>query len=354
MTDRNYIERSFDLALRGSGYVSPNPLVGAVIVKDGEVISEGWHEKYGGPHAEANAINNYTGDLSGSTLYCNLEPCCHTNKKTPPCAPLIISSGIKRVVISNLDPNPEVAGKGVSMMQESGIEVVSGILEEKGNELNRFFFKHIKTKQPYVSLKIAASLDGFISTGRDVQTWLTGSESKKYVHSLRASYDAVLVGASTVKVDNPKLNVRETEGRNPIKIVVDGNLSINPDVSLISEEPEKLIIYTSENSNPDKISKLRKMGVTVVPVSSNRDSTLELAKVVADIGSRGLSSLLVEGGANIFSQFVASDLFDDIHLLTAPVLLGSGLNFAPLKNRKELKIKRSQKIGEDQLLLLTK
>merc|ERR1711879_89036 len=132
---------------------------------------------------------------------------------------------------------------------------------------------------------------------------------------------------------------------------VDGKLSINPEASLISEQPEKLIIYTSENSNPDKISKLRKMGVTVVPVSSNRDSTLELAKVVADIGSRGLSSLLVEGGANIFSQFVASDLFDDIHLLTAPVLLGSGLNFAPLKNRKELKIKRSQKIGEDQLLL---
>lgn len=354
MTDKDYIKKCFKLALRGSGYVSPNPLVGAVIVRDGEVLSEGWHEKFGGPHAEAYAIRKYDGDLSGATLYCNLEPCCHTNKKTPPCSPLILSSGIKRVVISNLDPNPEVAGNGVKMLEDAGIEVITGVLEADGREINRFFFKHIRDKKPYVSLKIAASLDGYISTARDIQTWLTGDNSKKYVHNLRASYDAVLVGANTIHVDNPNLNVREVKGRNPVKIVIDGNLSVSPDASVVMNQPDKLIIYTSENSNPDKISYLRKVGVNVATFPAEEDGTLDLDKVVADIGSRGLSSLLVEGGASIFSQFVASDLFDDIHLLTAPLILGSGVSFISVKKSKELKIKRSHKIGEDLLLVLNK
>ena len=174
--DKIYIRRCFQLALKSAGYVSPNPLVGCVIVKEGKVIAEGSHEKFGAPHAEINAINSASESVEGATLYCNLEPCCHVRKKTPPCVPELIKNKIKKVVISNTDPNPEVAGNGIEQLRRAGIEVEEGVLEEEGKYLNRFFFKYIRTGLPYVAMKIARSTDGFISAKEGTQTWITGKE----------------------------------------------------------------------------------------------------------------------------------------------------------------------------------
>ena len=207
--DKKFIRRSFHLAQKGKGHVSPNPLVGAVIVKNGKVIGKGYHKKYGSAHAEVNAINNSTESVAGSTLYCNLEPCSHIKKQTPPCVPLIIQKKIKKVVISNFDPNKEVNGKGIKQLREAGVEVVTDVLEDEGKDLNKFYFKYVKEKLPYITLKIAQSIDGKISVAKNKQTWLTGKESIKYVHKLRSEYDAVLVGAGTIRTDNPQLNVRD-------------------------------------------------------------------------------------------------------------------------------------------------
>ncbi|MBT8387474.1 MAG: bifunctional diaminohydroxyphosphoribosylaminopyrimidine deaminase/5-amino-6-(5-phosphoribosylamino)uracil reductase RibD, partial [Ignavibacteria bacterium] len=253
--DELYLKRCFELAAKGAGTVSPNPLVGTIIVKNGEVIGEGFHQKYGEAHAEVEAINNSAEDSNGSTLYCNLEPCCHTNKQTPPCVPLIISKKISRVVISNLDPNPEVCGEGVKQLRDAGIEVITGLLENKGEELNKFYFNYVKKKIPYITLKVAQSIDGKISKSNNEQSWLTGKESILFVHQQRAVYDAVLVGANTVAVDNPLLTVRNVEGRNPKRIILDGKLSIDLNASILTaEDVENTWILTSYNADKNKIN----------------------------------------------------------------------------------------------------
>lgn len=354
MNHNYYIKRCFELAEKGKGTVSPNPLVGAVIVKNDKIISEGWHRFPGSDHAEADAIKNCKDDLSGATLYCNLEPCCHTNKRTPPCAPLIISSGIKKVVIANIDPNPAVAGKGVAMMREAGIEVITGILEEEGAELNKFFFHSVTTGKPYTILKIASSLDGYITESRGKQTWLTGEQSAVYVHSLRAEYDALLVGANTVLVDDPRLNVRHVEGRDPLKIVLDGNLTIQEDAFIIKNSPEKLIVFTSDNADAEKTRRLSDLGVKVIKLPTSPAGILDLGKVLNELHKMNITSLMVEGGGNIFSQFINHDYFNELHLLYAPIILGRGLNFAILAERKRITIADVIKSGEDIITILKK
>ena len=249
---------------KGKGLVSPNPLVGAIIVKNGKIIGRGYHKKYGGDHAEVNAIKNSKEDIAGSTLYCNLEPCCHTNKQTPPCVPLIIEKKIKRVVISNLDPNKQVNGDGVRQLRKAGIEVDTGVLEEEGKVLNKFYFKYASEKLPYITLKIAQSIDGNISEAKNKQTWLTGKESIKYVHQLRNEYDAVLVGAGTIKSDDPQLNVREIKGRNPIRVIIDGKLSIPLKSKILnSTDPEKTWIFTSYSSDEKKVKRIVERGINI-------------------------------------------------------------------------------------------
>ncbi len=269
MNDSDYIKQCFELAKKGAGLVSPNPLVGAVLVKSGQIIGRGFHKKYGGNHAEVNAIKNSKEDIAGSTLYCNLEPCCHTNKQTPPCVPLIIQKKIKRVVICNLDPNKEVKGKGVEQLRKAGIEVITSILENEGKELNKFYFKYVNEKLPYVTLKIAQSIDGKIGISKKIQTWLTGKKSIKYVHKLRSEYDAVLVGAGTIKSDNPLLTVREVSGRNPIRIIVDGKLSISQlnQKYLNSKDPEKTWIFTSILSDEKKSKRLSQKGIKIFNIT---------------------------------------------------------------------------------------
>jgi diaminohydroxyphosphoribosylaminopyrimidine deaminase/5-amino-6-(5-phosphoribosylamino)uracil reductase len=343
-----YIESCFKLAKKGKGNVSPNPFVGAVIVKNGKVIGRGYHKKYGAAHAEVNAIKKATEDVTGSTLYCNLEPCCHTNKQTPPCVPLIIQKKIKRVVISNLDPNKEVNGTGVKQLRDAGIEVITGILEDEGTVLNKFYFKYAQEKLPFITLKIAQSIDGKISESKNKQTWLTGYESIKFVHKLRSEYDAVLVGANTVKVDNPLLTVREVNGRNPIRIIIDGKLSISLNSKILNNtEPEKTWIFTSTKSNQKKLKQLANKGVKVFSVKHTTNGRLNLKSVLKVIAKNRINSVLVEGGQEIFSQFFSKKLFDELIILQSSKILGKGLSGFNSNQLKSLPLIEKNRLGKD-------
>lgn len=343
-----YIKSCFKLAEKGKGKVSPNPLVGALLVKNGKVIGKGYHKKFGDAHAEVNAIKNATENVAGAILYCNLEPCCHTNKQTPPCVPLIIQNKIKRVVISTLDPNKDVNGKGLQQLREAGIEVISGILEEDGKELNKFYFKFITKKLPFITLKIAQSIDGKISEAKNKQTWLTGKESIKFVHKLRSEYDAVLVGANTIKIDDPQLNVRKVNGRNPVRIIINGKLSI-PFTSKIlnTGDPEKTWIFASKNVDEKKIKRLRERGIKIFKLDSARQNKLDIKKILKILAEQKIASLLVEGGADIYTQFLQKDLSDEIIVLQAPKVLGKGINGFNMKRLKKIQLLKMDKLGQD-------
>lgn len=248
------------------------------------------------------------------------------NKKTPPCAPKIIESRIKRVVISSIDPNPFVSGNGVELLRNNGIEVETGILDEEGNYLNRFFFKYIKTGLPYVTLKIAQSADGMITAEEGKQTWLTGSESARFVHHQRAVYDAVLVGANTVNVDNPQLNVRYAEGRNPKRIIIDGALRSNPDSKVFNDEyRENTILFTSQSADNAMLHLLHDKGVLIVRCNVNSEGKISFMEILKKLGEEKIASLFVEGGAQIFTQFIKENLFDELILLQSPLILGRGV-----------------------------
>ncbi len=347
-----YIKKCFELAQKGKGSVSPNPLVGAVLVKNGKIIGRGWHRKSGEAHAEVNAINNSSESVVGSTLYCNLEPCCHTNKKTPPCVPLIIEKKIERVVISTLDPNKEVNGKGVKQLREAGIEVITNILEEDGKELNKFYFKCVQEKLPFVTLKIAQSFDGKIGESRKKQTWLTGKESIKYVHKLRSEYDAILVGANTIKVDDPLLTVRDVKGRNPIKVVIDGKLSIPLNSKVLNNnEQEKTWMFTSQKSNQRKQKQLENKGVKVFSVRTAIDKKINIKSVLKVLAKNKITSVFVEGGQDIFSQFINQKFFDELIILQSPKILGKGISAFEFEQIKQLELKGISHLGNDVRLL---
>jgi diaminohydroxyphosphoribosylaminopyrimidine deaminase/5-amino-6-(5-phosphoribosylamino)uracil reductase len=346
--DKSYIRRCFELAARGTGNVSPNPLVGSVIVKDGKILSEGYHREFGSMHAEFDAITNSIESVQNATLYCNLEPCCHTDKNTPPCVPLIVKSGITKVVISNFDPNPKVAGKGVEQLKIAGVKVESGVLSDEGKELNRFFFKFISRKLPYISLKIAQSIDRKIAADDYIQTWLTGKESDKFVHAQRAIYDAVLVGAGTINIDNPQLNVRHVKGRNPVRVIVDGNLSIKIEsISLNDPERTNTWVFVSENIRGDKLNKLLDKGVKIIFAPSDENNIIELKFILEKLAEENIVSLLVEGGKSIFSGFISQNLFDEIIFIQSPKILGKGIAAFDNVDEIALELYSVEVLGQD-------
>ena len=353
--DEAFLKRCFELAAKGTGTVTPNPLVGAVLIKKGKVVGEGYHKKHGETHAEVDALNNSTEDVEGSTLYCNLEPCCHTNKQTPPCVPLIISNDINRVVISNLDPNPDVDGEGIKQLRDAGIEVIVDVLKEEGKELNKFYFNFIKKKIPYITLKVAQSTDGKITKSKNEQIWLTGEESNRFVHQQRAVYDAVLVGANTVAVDNPRLTVRNVVGRNPKRIILDRKLSIDLNAVVLSDEDiENTWILTSKNADKEKMDQITEKGARVIQFKTDDNEQIELMDILTKLGEEKITSLFVEGGSNIFSQFINGNYFDEIIILQAPIKLGKGLNGVPTSSLLHLKKISSEKIGKDIKLVYKK
>ena len=358
MTDESYIKLAIEIAKKGDGKVSPNPMVGCIIVKNDRIIGAGFHEKFGLNHAEVNAIEKAGKNAEGATLYTNLEPCSHFGK-TPPCVELIISSKIKKVVIGTLDMNPQISGKGVKKLKAAGIETKVGFLENECIELNKFFFKYITKKLPYVTLKAAQTIDGKIADKAGESSWISSVPSRKYVHSLRARYDAVLIGAGTVEKDDPKLTVRLTEGRNPKRIILDPGLDLNLNHKIFSRNSDKnLIVIASKKSIGKKrrINKLNSLGVTLLFAKEEKDDRINLKNALKELYKIGIASVLVEGGSQVFTSFIKGNLFDDMITFISPKILGCGIpivnniGIKQLQKSLKLKINNVEKIGDDVLV----
>ncbi len=362
LSDESYIQLAIEIAKKGMGNVSPNPLVGCIILKNDKIIGAGYHEKFGKNHAEINAINSSIENLEGSTLFVNLEPCSHFGK-TPPCVDKIIEKKIKRVVIGTRDMNPIVSGNGIKKLKKAGIEVKVGVLEKDCIELNKFFFKFITKKIPFVTLKTAQTLDGKIADNNGGSKWISSIDSRKYVHKLRSNYDAILVGAGTIFKDDPSLTVRMVEGRNPKRIVIDSELGLKLDKKIFKNNNDKnLIIIASEKSANKyrKIKKLYKRGVKVLFVRENDEGLLDLKSALKLLGKMKISSLLVEGGSKIFSSFIRENIFDNIFAFITPKILGNGLSvfenigINSIRKAIKLRVKQVENIGDDILIELIK
>lgn len=355
MADESYIKLAIEIAKKGDGRVSPNPLVGCIIVKNDRILGAGFHERFGDKHAEVNAIEKAGSNSEGATLYSNLEPCSHYGK-TPPCVDMIISHKIKKVVIGTLDMNPVISGKGVKKLKAAGIEVKVGVLEKECIALNKFFFKYITRKLPYVTLKAAQTIDGKIADKNGESSWISSVPSRKYVHSLRARYDAVLVGAGTVEKDDPKLTVRLTEGRNPKRIILDPALGLNLNHKIFTRNSDKnLIVITSKKSIGKKrrINKLNSLGVTILFAKEEKQDRINLKSALRELQKIGIASVLVEGGSQVFTSFIKENLFDDIITFISPKILGCGvpvvgnLGIKQLQKSLKIKINNVEKIGDD-------
>ncbi|HEY9167352.1 MAG TPA: bifunctional diaminohydroxyphosphoribosylaminopyrimidine deaminase/5-amino-6-(5-phosphoribosylamino)uracil reductase RibD [Candidatus Kryptonia bacterium] len=332
LSDEDIMLRCIRLAANGLGSVSPNPLVGCVIVKDGRIIGEGYHEKFGGPHAEVNAIRSATEDVAGSTVYVNLEP-CDFQGKTPPCTDLLIEKRVKKVIVAMLDPNPRVNGGGVKKLRAAGVEVELGVCAEAAHILNEVFTYYISKKLPFVVLKVAQSIDGKVALKNGRSKYITSADSLRRVHELRRTYDSVLVGAGTVRSDDPLLTVRLVEGRSPKRIILDGKLSVSTKSKMFRNKDAPTILFYSksmENKNNirKKLRELEALGVETHALKGRTSTSLSLTLVLRSLTKMQIASVLVEGGVKIFSDFINQGLVDKIHIFVAPKIIGAGKSFS--------------------------
>ena len=324
--DIAFMRRALTLAEKGRGATSPNPMVGALVVKDGKVVGEGYHEKFGRPHAEANALNQAGDAALGATLYVTLEPCNHTGK-TGPCTHLIYEAGISRVVVAMPDPNPAVEGQGIAFLRSKGITVHENVLEDKARELNRGYFKYVVTGKPYIMLKLAQTLDGRIATSTGHSKWVTNDDSRTVSHKLRAQYDALLVGIGTVLADDPHLTVRKTKGNSPKRVVLDSQLRVPLDANVLADDsPNKTIIVTTNAASKEKIARIVERGSTVLVLDADDRGWVEQELLWKKLGELGITSVMVEGGSTIHTECLKSGNADEIVIFFAPKLLGSGVD----------------------------
>lgn len=322
MNDIAYMKLALSLAKATIGQTSPNPSVGAVIVKDGRLVGTGTHLKAGGAHAEVLAIKEAKEHTNDAVLYVTLEPCIHYGK-TPPCTDLIIQSGIKKVYVATLDPNPLVRGKGVEKLLEAGIDVEVGLCEEEALPLYEKFFHFIQTNTPYVTLKTAISFDGKTATKTGDSKWITSKEARRDVHHLRHEHDAILVGIETVLKDNPLLTTRRPQGGiNPIRVILDTNLKIPYTANVVQDRSAKTIIFTGNSIDVTKKEKLEQQGVEIISLMK---PTISIKEVLRMLGERKVTSLLVEGGATVHASFLKENAFQQIITYIAPTIIGGNL-----------------------------
>lgn len=365
MNDQEYMKRALALAERGCGWTSPNPMVGAVIVRDGRILAEGWHARYGELHAERAALANATEDVRGATMYVTLEPCCHHGKQ-PPCTDAIIESGIARVVVGSPDPNPLVAGKGVAILREHGIVVEENVLREACDALNAVFFHYIREKQPFVVLKTAMTLDGKIATRTGASKWVTGEAARAHGHSLRHRYRAIMVGSGTVLADDPRLTVRLAEhapqlsssadGQDckPLRVVLDRTLRMPSGAHVLDGSAPTLVFHAASAQVPRAgFERVELMAV------ETRDGHLDLAQVLAELGKRGVNELQVEAGATLCGALFAAGLVDELLLYVAPLFLGDAARpllalpaLTDMAARWRLRVVEQRQVGDDLRLLL--
>ncbi len=328
MDDIQYMKLALDLARKGQGFTSPNPMVGAVVVRDGSIVGKGWHQAAGKAHAEVNAIDDAGEMARGATIYVTLEPCNHTGR-TPPCTRKILDAGIRKVVVAMEDPNPDVAGGGNEFLRTRGIEVVSGVCRAEAEQLNEIFIKYIKTKLPFVLLKCASTLDGRIATRTGDSKWVTGETSREYVHRLRHAMDAIMVGIGTVINDDPSLTTRlnDMKGLDPIRIILDSKLSIPEHAKVLTLKSEAAtIVVTGEAVSKAKRDVLRSRGVTVLQAPL-KNGQINLELLMTRLGYIGITSLLVEGGSQVIASALNARIVDKVNFFYAPKILGGDDGF---------------------------
>ena len=361
--DEKYMRLAMQLAGNAIGRTSPNPLVGAVIVKDNRVVGCGWHRKAGTPHAEVHALNQ-AGELAqGADVYVTLEPCAHYGK-TPPCAKALVEAKVKNVYGGLLDVNPKVAGKGFKILENAGIHVEYGFLQDELRKQNEVFFKWIEHKKPFIVLKAAMTLDGKIATATGQSKWITNETSRAYGYKLRDIYDGIMVGINTVIEDNPMLTARVDGGKNPIRIVVDSSLKIDINANVVQDKSAKTIIATTDKANKDKILKLQAQDVDVIVVDKDENDKVDIEKLLdilgqQNIGQQNICSILVEGGATLSGSFVAKKLVDKVDFFIAPKIVGgkeaktpvAGTGILNLQEALALKDIQIEKLEEDVLII---
>lgn len=318
-----YMQIALDLAAKGLGTASPNPAVGAVVVKDGRIVGRGYHAKAGGPHAEAEALRQAGSRAEGADLYVTLEPCNHTGK-TPPCAIAIREAGIRRVVSAMADPNPHVAGGGHAWLSRHGITVVTGVCESEARRLNEAFITHVRTGLPLVLLKIAATLDGRIATRTGHSRWVTGEASRRFVHRLRHQVDAIMVGVGTVRADNPSLTARleNGDGADPLRIILDTRLSIPADAKLLHQvSSARTIVVTGKDVSQAACRRITSTGADILQVDTN-ERGIDLNPLMKQLGAMAVTSILIEGGSRVAASALAAGIVDKLYLFYAPKLMG--------------------------------
>ena len=360
-SDKAFMTRAIALAKRGAGWVNPNPMVGAVLVNAGKIIGEGFHDFFGGPHAEVNAVNSVSEEnieaINGSTLYVTLEPCSHFGK-TPPCIDLILEKKIGRVFIGMIDPNPIVSGTSIKKLVENGIQVETGLLEKETKKLNEVFIKYIQTGLPFVVLKSAMTLDGKIATVTNASRWITGDKSRNIVHHMRQQLSSVMVGVNTIITDDPLLNIRmKGEWKNPLKIIADTHLRIPTDAKVFTNEPQLTLVATTALADKIKQKELERMGVQVL-VCPVKDGRVDLQFLMKSLGLMGIDSVLLEGGSTLAFSALKEGIVDKVVSFIAPKILGGSIAPTPVGGDGVEKMEDAialanitvKKVGEDLMI----
>lgn len=359
--DEMYMKKALKIAKKGEGFTSPNPMVGAIVVKDDEIVGKGYHQYYGGSHAEVYALDEAGEMARGSTIYVTLEPCSHYGK-TPPCSLKIINSGVKRVVAAMKDPNPEVSGKGFEMMREEGIEVKVGLLENEAKKLNEIFLKYISSDYPFIILKSAQTIDGYLATSTGNSKWVTGEKARLYGHQLRHKVDGILVGINTVLSDDPSLTARPENiaGKDPLRIILDSKLKTPEDAKIITQDSEAktLIVHGKQATDNKKKFFETKENVELLYLKVKENGTIPLKRLLKKLHKRKISSILIEGGGKVNYSFLKEKLVNKFYNFIAPKYFGGNDGITvfdgdgPLKMEDAIKIKdyEMEKIGNDFLI----
>ncbi|MBI2860486.1 MAG: bifunctional diaminohydroxyphosphoribosylaminopyrimidine deaminase/5-amino-6-(5-phosphoribosylamino)uracil reductase RibD [Chloroflexi bacterium] len=340
------------LARRGLGKTSPNPMVGAVIVRDGRIIGRGYHRYYGGPHAEIDALSSATESVEGATVYITLEPCSHQGK-TPPCVDALARHRVGRVVAGSLDPNPLVKGRGMEILKKQGIDTRVGVLEGQCRALNEAHFKYMTTGLPLVTIKFAQTLDGRIATATRSSRWISSPQFQRVAHRLRATHDAILIGVGTVQADDPELTVRLVRGRNPVRVVLDSGLRIPMEARVIAGKEAATIVASTRRADTEKMARLRERGVEVLLVGEDEAGEVDIKQLLKMLGGRGITSVLVEGGGRVITSILRQRLADRIVAAIAPKIMGSGieavgeLNIGDVAQTLKLSFEKVRRVGED-------
>lgn len=352
--DTLFMQEALKLAEKGRGSTNPNPMVGSLVVRNGEIVGKGYHQKAGKPHAEIEALQDAGEKSRGATLYVTLEPCCHYGR-TPPCVGRIIQAGIRKVIIAMEDPNPKIAGKGIQELRAAGIEVRVGVLEKEAQQLNEIFIKYITTGLPFVLCKMAMSLDGKIATVSGESKYITNAESRQWVHRMRSELDAVMVGIGTVLADDPLLTarVKDYPGRNPHRIIIDSTLRIPWKARVLDKDPVvKTLIFTLESASGEKRKFLEAMGVLVFSAKENDQGKVLLRSVLEQLGRMEISSLLIEGGAEINASAFREGLVDKVVCFIAPKIIGGRQAPTPVGGEGILSLKEAVTLYHPQIRML--